>query len=523
MYRLLNATALSTAIALGVPFTAMAQDNAVRITVNAVQIFGTIDPSKVTDYTEYMAILNLYDGLTTVAPDGSIVPQLAASWEISDDNLTYTFTLADGATFTDGSPVEASDVVYSVNRLLTLNEGPAYLFADILEADNVRAVDDRTVEFTLSKVFSPFLSVTPLLLVINEDAVVTSDDDTWGEQYLAETPAGAGPYTLTNWSRGSEMVISRNDDYHGGWPNERPIDEVRFVITRDEATVRALAQRGELGMSSQYQSNETYNGIDALEDYRVIEADTATGFYMKINNQIAPTDDIHIRRALALATDYETIRNVIYPGGVMEGPLARAFADAVPADAAAPVFDLEAARAEVEQSRYYTGEPIRIVHGYVANTAFEEEIALLMAANLSQIGFDVTLQPDPWNRITELATSIETTPHFNQIFYGPTYPSPDSVFYVQYHSDAAGTWASMDWVLDEEVDSLIEQSRAETDPAAQNALYQEIYTHLNDAQVTIPMLTQSQRHAMHVCLEGFEWAPMQSVEFDFSRYYWTCN
>lgn len=523
MSRFLNATALSAALVLGSPFAAMAQDDAVRITVNAVQIFGTIDPAKVTDYTEYMAALNLYDGLTTVATDGSILPQLAESWEISDDNLTYTFTLAEGATFTDGTPVQASDVLYSVTRLLTLNEGPAYLFADILEIENVRALDDRTVEFTLSAVYSPFLSVTPLLFVVNEDAVVTSDDDPWGEQYLAETPAGAGPYTLTSWSRGSEMVISRYEGYHAGWPNARPIDEVRFVVTRDEATVRSLAQRGELGMSSQFQSNETYAGIDALDDYRVVEADTATGYYFKVNNQIAPTDDVHVRRAIALATDYDTIRNVIYPGGVMEGPLASVFADAVPADVSAPVFDLEAARAELEQSSYFTGDPIPLIHTYVANTAFQEEIALLMASNLAQIGFEVTMQPEPWNRVTELAASIETTPHFSQVFYGPTYPSPDSVFFVQYHSDAAGTWASMDWVLNEEVDALIDASRAETDPAARNALYQEIYTLLNEAQVTIPMLTQNQRHAMHVCLEGFAWAPMQSVEFDFSRYHWTCD
>ncbi|GGD28591.1 ABC transporter substrate-binding protein [Sinisalibacter lacisalsi] len=521
MKRYLTSTAL--ALALTAPLPAAAQDDAVSISVNIVQIVGTIDPSKVTDYTEYMAAVNLYDALTAVMPDGSVQPQLAASWEIADDNLTYTFTLADGATFTDGSPVEASDVVYSVQRLLTLNDGPAYLFADILEADNVRAVDDRTVEFTLSKVFSPFLTVTPLLFVVNEEAVQVSDDDPWGELFLAETPAGAGPYVLKDWVRGSEMTLARNEAYHAGWPNQRPIDEVRFIVTRDESTVRSLARRGELGMSSQYQSNETYEGIAAQDDYRLIEAATATGFYFKVNNQLAPTDDVHVRRAIALATDYDTIRNVIFPGGVMEGPLANIFADAVPEGVSAPVFDLEAARAELEKSPYFTGEPIQLVHGYVANTAFEEEIALLMAANLSQIGIELTLQPDPWNRITEIASSVETTPHFNQIFYGPTYPSPDSVFYVQYHSDAAGTWASMDWVLDDEIDELITQSRQETDLDAQNALYREIYTRLNEDQRTIPLLAQSQRHAMHVCLEGFDWVPMQSVEFDFSRYYWTCE
>jgi hypothetical protein len=73
----------------------------------------------------------------------------------------------------------------------------------------------------------------------------------------------------------------------------------------------------------------------------------------------------------------------------------------------------------------------------------------------------VTIKPEPWNRITELAATVETTPHTTQVFYGPTYPSPDSVFYVQYASGAAGTWSSMDWVMDPELDAMIDISQVE--------------------------------------------------------------
>ena len=470
-----------------------------------------------------MAAVNLYDGLTSVDPAGNVIPQLAESWEISDDALTYTFRLKSDATFTDGTPVTAADVVYSVQRLMAIQQGASYLFEGIVEPDAVVAIDDHTVEFTLSEVYSPFIAVTPLIFIVNEAAVETSDDDMWGEAQLAETPLGAGPYTLESWARGSEMVLRRNVDYHAGWEQDRPIDEVRLVVTRDESTVRALARRGELGLSSQYQSTETYEGIAAQDDYRMIEAATATGYYLKLNNQLAPTDDIHVRRAIALATDYETIRNVLYPGAVMTGPLASAFSDAVPEGATPPVFDLDAARAELEQSPYFDGSPIELVHTYVANTAFQEEIALLLSSNLEQIGFSVTIQPEPWNRVTELATSIESTPHFSQVFYGPTYPSPDSVFYVQYHSNAAGNWASMDWVMDPEVDAMIDASRLETDPDARNEIYKDISTKLTEDQRSVWLLAQQQRHAVHVCLEGFDWVPMQSVEFDFSRYAWTCE
>jgi len=516
------AAALVGTSGLAAPALAQDQDK-ISLVVNAVQIFGTIDPAKVNDYTEYMAIVNLYDALTTVDPTGNVVPQLAESWEVSDDSLTYTFKLKQDATFQDGSPVEAKDVVYSMQRLLAINEGPAYLFSGLVDSENVKAIDDHTVEIKLNRVYAPFLSNTPLILVVNSDLVKENSDDEWGEAYLSDHSAGAGPYMLDEWTRGSQMVLQRYENYHMGWPKERPIDELRFVVTRDEATVKALATKGELGMSSQYQSNETYDAIDAIDGYKIISADTATGFYIKLNHQVPPTDDVHIRRAIAYAMDYDTIRDVIYPGGVLKGPLASVFADAHLDSLPEPEFNLEKAKEEVAKSKYAGQEPIKISHAYVAKTAFEEEIALLFKSTLEQIGFSVELQPEPWNRITELASSPETTPATTQVFYGPTYPSPDAVFYVQYHSKAKGTWSSMEWLLNDEIDALIDKSRQETDPAARNEIYKEIQQKLYDMQSDVYLLTQKKRFAASECLHGYQWVPMQSWDTDFSRFWWDCE
>ena len=515
----LAAAALAATTALTVP--AVAQDK-LSLVVNVVQIFGTVDPAKVTDYTEYMAAVNLYDGLTTVSSAGEVVPQLAESWDVSDDNQTYTFKLKQDATFQDGSPVEAKDVVYSMRRLLALNEGPAYLFSDLVKPDNIKAIDTHTVEIKIDRVYAPFISVTPLILVVNSD-LMSEQDGEWGEDYLAENSAGAGPYNLSGWTRGAEMILQRYEGYHGGWAKDRPIDELRFVVTRDEATVRALAQRGELGMSSQYQSNETYEAVSALDDYKLIEASTATGFYLKVNNQIAPTDDVHIRRAIAYALDYATIREVIYPGGEMTSVLSPLFAGAHLDDLPSPEYSLEKAAEEVAKSKYAGQQPIKLGHAYVANTPFEEEIGLLFKSTLETIGFEVDLQPEPWNRITELATKVETTPNTSQVFYGPTYPSPDSVFFVQYHSRAAGTWSSMSWVQDPEIDAMIDESRQTVDEDARNAIYKNIQARMHETMAEIPMLTQLKRMAAHSCLQGYAEVPMQSWDYDFSRMWWACE
>ena len=494
------------------------------ITVNAVQIFGTIDPAKINDYTEYMAGVNLYEALTTLDGSGAIQPLLAESWSASDDGLTWTFTLKEGATFQDGSPIEAKDVVWSVNRLLAINEGPAYLFEGVLSEGAVTEVDARTVQFKLEQTYAPFLTTTPILFVVNSDLAAenATEDDPWAQDFVANNSIGAGAFMLDSWERGAGMTIKAYDGYHLGW-SEDSIDEVRFVVTSEEATVKALAASGELSLSSDAQAQETYDSIGAMDDYFIEVYPTATNFYFKLNNSRPPTDDVNIRKAIAYATDYETIREVILPGEPLTGPMPPIFADAYPDDVEAPVFDLEKAREYVEASSYAGQGPIDVEIMYVAGLAFEEEIGLLMKSILDTIGFNTILKPEPWNRMTELAGAVETTPGINQVFYGATYPSPDTYFYTQYHSRAAGTWASMEWVQDPEVDAMIDAARATADVAEQNEIYKALQRKLVDDQVGVFVLTQRSQQATHNCLKNFTWVPMQSFEFNFHTYKWACD
>lgn len=512
-------TSAALALMLGaVAAPALAQ---ATVTMNTVQIFGTIDPAKISDYTDYMAAVNLYDGLVSVDSKGNIIPRLAQSWVVSPDAREVTYTLRADAKFTDGTPVTAADVVYSVERLLRINQGPANLFADVLTPGAVTAVDEHTVKFTLAKTFAPFLTTVPAIFIVNSKLVEANKGSDDGQTYLSTNVAGAGGYSLKSWDRGAAMTITRNANYYAGW-GAGPIDTVHWIITNDEATVKSLAASGELTMSSQFQSPETYKALEAMGRFNIVTQDTSTAFYLKLNTKVAPTDDIHIRRALALATDYDTVRSVIYPGGALDSPLPRSFADFYAGDIPAVKFDLEAAKAEVAQSKY-AGQPIPITLGYVAGTKFEEEISLLMQSNLEQIGFVVTQQADPWNKVTEIASKVETTPAVNQIFFGATYPSPDSMFFTQYHSKAAGTWSSMEWLQDKDVDAMIDKARGTGDVAEQAVVYKELQHKLVELQPDVFLLTQTVQHAMDKCLTGFNAVPMQSFDYDFKRYSWTCK
>ncbi len=515
--------ALITGLLVAQPALAEKYDD-LTATANIIQVVGSIDPAKATDYTEYMMAVNLYDGLTTADHHGNIVPNLAASWQASKDGKTFTFKLRKDAKFQNGDPVTAADVVYSVKRMMTINQGPAGFFQDFLTADSAKAIDAHTVKFSLKQPSSAFLAMMPILFIVDKSEVSAHPGkDGWGESYLASHTAGSGPYELADWQRGSRIVLKRNHNYFGKF-HSNPLEKVRLLVTSDEATIKALANKGELDLSSTYQATETLQAISKLPNYHIQNLGTATGYYIKLNNQLPPTDDVNIRKAIALSIDYDLVNSELYPGDPMYGPLVNVFKDAFLGTLQKPHMDLKKAAEYVKKSKY-AGQKIPLTLGYVAGSAYEEEIALMMQANLQSIGFKTKLQADPWSRITQLAAKPQTTPNVNQIFFGPTYASPLSVFYNQYLSKKPGngTWANMSWLDSKQVDGWIKQASVELDTAKRNALYKKIQQYIVDNQVDAFLQTTRYRMAVNNCLSDMQFIPIQSFYYDFSTYGWKCR
>ena len=114
---------------------------------------GEIEPAKATDFADLILVSNIYDGLVWPRAGGGVQPHVAESWTISDDGLTYMFTLHEGVKFHDGGTMEADDVAFSIERLLTMKEGFFYLFDGWIES--WEAVDPQTVRITLLKRYAP--------------------------------------------------------------------------------------------------------------------------------------------------------------------------------------------------------------------------------------------------------------------------------------------------------------------------------------------------------------------------------
>jgi len=468
---------------------AFAQGRVLRLDEAAV---GELDPAKATDYADSQLMFNVYDTLVWSDAQGNIVPLLAESWSTSDDGTVYTFNLRSGVRFHDGSTLTASDVVFSLQRMLAISQGFSYLYDGwVTEA---QAPDDLTVEFTLTQPYAPFLASLVRLPIVNEAVVRDNiapgsfgELGDYGQAFLSNNDAGTGAYAIVSHNPQELTVMRKFDDYFQGFAENAP-DEVRLRYSLEAASVRTLMSRGEHDISSQWLPTEVLSAL-ARDGMRLLTEGGTSVFYMKLNTQRAPTDDVHFRRAMALAFDYDALISILKVtdevslGQKVGGPLPAGFPGADPS-LALPSRDLEAAKAELALSAYDPAK-VEVVLGWVAEVPLEEKIALLLQQNMSEIGINVSVVKVPWALMTEQAAKPETTPNVTTVFVSTPFPDADSLLYSMYHSEAAGTWLSMEWLQDPAVDEFLNAGRVEVDPDARNEIYYDLQQRLLELQPDI--------------------------------------
>ena len=443
---------------------------------------GELDPAKATDFADSMLMFNVYDTLVLANQGGpGIQPHLAESWTI--DGNSYTFTLRDDVTFHSGNPVAAADVVFSFDRMVALGQGFSYLFSQ--RVASVEAVDDRTVVFTLTDTYAPFLASLTRLPIV--DAALVRDNlgegdgemGDWGQAFLSANGAGSGAYRVDRHNPQEETVMSAFDGYFLPFAENHP-ETVRVRYGLEAPTVRTLMARGEHDIASQWLPPEVVQALDASDDVQLFSESGTGGFYIKLNTTRPPLDDVHCRRALVHALDYQAmlsliaINDEVSQGSPSTGAIPVGMMGAN--DAGSPLMrDMDAAREALDQCAHAAGDHTLEV-SWIAEVPLEERFALLMQANFSELGFNAEIQRIPWALFTEQVSRPETTPHISQLFINAVTPDPDTLLYNMYHSSVAGTWQSPEYLNDAEVDALLEAGRTETDPAARA----EIYAQLND-------------------------------------------
>jgi peptide/nickel transport system substrate-binding protein len=411
-----------------------------------------IDPSS--SFSDDLVVTtNVYETLTFFNPPGSeeaISPKLATSWESTPDAMKWTFHLREGVKFHDGTDFNAEAVKYSIGRTMDLDLGAAYIFAPVEE---VNVVDEYTVEFVLS-----FAAPMDLLLSsgyaawIFSPTTVEGKDNAW---FNLGNDAGTGPYTIESYEPGQSLVITRFDDYWGGW-EEGQFDKVIYQFTQDPTVMEQMLRSGEADFSWSI----PYENVAALADADGVRVDITPSFQnllALINVVKPPTDDVLVRQALSYSFPYEAVAENLYAGmGTQShGPIPAGMWGNDP-KLTQYSYDLDKARDLLSQAGYPNGG-FELRYTYSAGDLDEQQVGELWKAELDKLGIDLTVEGLQWEAQWDLAISDPSAAQNMFAFYWwPDYVTPYSFLFNMFHCEDE-PFFNLGYYCNSEFDALIDK------------------------------------------------------------------
>lgn len=293
---------------------------------------NTVDPQCTSEH--YTIALNVFDRLVEVRADeergqSEIVPSLAESWEISPDGLTYAFHLREGVTFSNGSPLTASDVGFTFRRLLTHPDAcnqdiaTAILGAEELMSGKAKTLagfqahGDYDFSFTLARPYAAFLAClsTPGASILDEESTLQAGD-AFGQD--PQQTIGTGAFIFQEWRPGVRMLLSANPDCWAGAPRCKGLD---IELVSDFEAQRLMFERGELDildLDNMGSEAEFFVHGDIYQDK--LYKGTRVGIsYIALNANVEPLGDVRVRRALQLALNRQLLLDAVFSGrGTLE-------------------------------------------------------------------------------------------------------------------------------------------------------------------------------------------------------------
>jgi peptide/nickel transport system substrate-binding protein len=394
--------------------------------------FPDLDPSPGFS-NENVVMGNVYETLTFYNPPGSpeaLSPKLAVSWESSDDATEWTFKLREGVKFHDGTDFKADAVKFSIERTKQIGLGAAFIHDPIEE---IEVVDDLTVKFKLGY-------AAPLDLILSSGygawimspATVADKNNDW---FNAGHEAGTGPYTIESYEPGQRMVLSRFDDYWGGWV-EGQFDKVVFEIVEDPTVAEQMIRSGE----ADFTYNLPFENYAALAEAEGVTVDITPSFQNLLgllNSRKPPLDDPKVRQALVYSFPYEAVVENLYAGmGTRaSGPVPAGMWGHDSNLASQYTFDLDKAAALLAEAGYPEGG-LDLVYTHVAGDLDEQQIGELWRAELSKIGVNLEVRGLAWEAQWDLAkTNPEEAQDIFAFYWWPTYITPYDFLFSMYHSE----------------------------------------------------------------------------------------
>ncbi len=502
---------------IGAAWAALGQQQGGTLDFGLTGTIVTIDPGVAVDNAGMTVIRSCYDRLVTMTPDGtSVEPDLASSWTISDDGLTYTFYLVENATFHDGSVLTADAVKYSLERSINLGKGWSDMLIEAVAEDGITVVGDYEIVINLTKPTPFFLDLLAMpgpASVLNPaivDAHIT-DEDPFAETFLYENVAGSGPFELVEWVHSQYLAMERNDEY---WDTPAYLDQVIMRSVPEASTASTMIQGGDLDIVGNLPP-EVFAMLDARDDVNVVHTGTLgfSAFYFNCADAIL--SNVLVRQALSYAYDYDTTLAIAGPLGrpmsslLLEGMMGHD-PDLKPYEQ-----DLLMARGLLAQAGYPNG--FEMTCFYPAWGTIPDLMVAAQAA-FAEIGVTMEIQEVSFGPYLE-AVNNGDSPMFAWEG-GPSLNDPHAHLYSRAHSSQIGTGSGGNLFnySNGAVDALLVAGLNEVDQRKRAEIYTQVDRILYEDAVAIWNWQEVDVRAVRANVHGFV-MPVFGGDPDFSVIY----
>ena len=426
--------------------------------------------------------------------DSSIQKGLVESDEQPADNI-YVYNIKNNVKFSDGTPLTADDVVYSLERQRDPNVAGelAWMFENV---DKIEKTGDYQVTVTLKKPDAtwPYTLATTASLVISK-AYAEAHADNLG---TAEGGlVGSGPYVIESWEQGSEIVLTKNENY---WDDSVSLDfdKVDFKFIPDASVAKLSLESGEVDFTTAVTADGA-NELESNADVNVQAVDYFGETFLSFNNSKEPFNDKNVRKAIAYAVDKQSLVDNVYYGKYAGIANALPFGESIITTAKdqwtdylsnveSYSLDLDKAKEYLAQSSVPDGFSAKLV--YPASDPIYESVALVIQQNLKELGIELELEGLAASEISTLRYGGSETRDYDLMIarWGSDYPDPVGVIsplFVSTNNAAGGSnWSEYNSA---EFDSLIEKQSQELDPVKRAGILQDALTVLGDDIPSYPI------------------------------------
>lgn len=441
-----------------------------------------------TTSANYMIPMNVFDRLFEIKlnDDGSteLVPSLVKDYTVSEDGLTYEFTLRDDVKFSDGTPLTASDVEFTLVRLLGLDtsvntdfascilgadayiEQEGYSYDDTIEG--IKVTDDTHLTITLAYPFAGFLYelATPAGCIYSKAAVEAAGDD-YGNDYKAAI--GSGPYVVTDWTRDSDLEMEINPEY---WGEEPSVKKVDIQIVPDASTINMMFQNGEIDIldCDDLDSSVIDSTYKTAYADKIVSSNRLATTYLILNEDDQYLSDVNVRKAIQMAIDRQSILDTVYSGdgNLCDGIYPKGLIGYSEENQGWLKYDPDAAKKLLEDSGYTDGE---IKMELAADSSASSSVTLVLQmiqANLQAIGIDASIVS--YDEASWLALRKSGDMNSFVATWTADFNDPDNFIYTFFGNDEKTKIRSINY-KDEDTMKRVEAARAITDETERLAEY----------------------------------------------------